>query len=73
MNLNLQYRLKSNPNYLRFLRENSNWYKYLNRNPNYFKEFDQEMKTRYKLTTKDKLERFTSNIDKVSQLMDIFS
>ena len=38
MDLYLQYKIKSNPNYIRFLRENSNWYKYLNRNPIYFNE-----------------------------------
>ncbi len=73
MNLNLQYKLKSNSNYVRFLRENSFWYKYLNRNPGYFKQFENTMKTRYKLTPKDKLDRFSQNIDRVSQLMDIFS
>ena len=40
MNLTVQYKIKSNPNYLKFLRENSNWYKYLNRNQIFFKEFD---------------------------------
>lgn len=73
MNLNLQYRIKSNPNYIRFLRENSLWYKYLNRSPNYFAQFENEMKVKYKLTSKDKLDRFSENIDRVSQLIDIFS
>ena len=73
MNLNLQYKIKSNPNYIRFLRENSNWYKYLNRNPLYFSGFEREMKTKYKLTTEDKLDRFSKNIDRISQIIDIFS
>lgn len=73
MDLSLQYKIKSNPNYIRFLRENSNWYKYLNRNPIYFNEFEKEMKTKYKLTSKDKLDRLSKNIDKVSQIIDIFS
>ena len=73
MNLNLQYRIKSNPNYIRFLRENSLWYKYLNRSPNYFAQFENEMKVKYKLTSKDKLDRFSENMDRVSQLIDIFS
>ena len=73
MNLILQYRLKSNPNYIRFLRENSFWYKYLNRNDIYFNEFEEEMKVKYKLTPKDKLDRFTKNMDKISKLIDIFS
>ena len=73
MNINLQYKIKSNPNYIRFLRENSIWYKYLNRNPNYFSQLENEMKIKYKLTPKDKLEKFTQNIDKISQIIDIFS
>ena len=73
MNLNLQYKLKSNPNYVSFLRENSFWYKYLNRDPSYFGQFENAMKIKYKLTPKDKLDRFSQNIDRVSQLMDIFS
>lgn len=73
MDLNLQYKIKSNPNYIRFLRENSNWYKYLNRNPAYFNEFEKEMKTKYKLTSKDKIDRLSKNLEKVSQIIDIFS
>lgn len=73
MNLLVQYKLKSNPTYLKFLRENSNWYKYLNRNQMFLKELEKEMKVKYKMTAKDKLERFTQNIDKVSQIIDIFS
>ncbi len=73
MDLSLQYKIKSNPNYIRFLRENSNWYKYLNRNPLYFFVFEKEMKTKYKLTTQDKLDRFSKNIDRISQIIDIFS
>ena len=73
MNLYVQYNLRNNLNNLRFLRENSNWYKYLNRSSNYLPLLEKEMKIRYKLTPKDKLDRFTKNIDKVSELIDIFS
>jgi len=31
------------------------------------------MKTKYRLTTSDKLEKFSKNINKISQLIDIFS
>ena len=73
MDINTQYKLKSDNNYIRYIRENSNWYKYLNRNPIYFNEFEKEMRVRYKMTSKDKLERLTQNIDKISQIIDIFS
>lgn len=73
MNLYVQYNLKNNFNDLKFLRENSHWYKYLNRDSKYLVELEREMKVRYKLTPKDKLDRFTKNIDKVAELIDIFS
>lgn len=73
MNLYVQHSLKSNFNNIKFLRENSHWYKYLNRSSNYFVEFEKEMRVKYKLTPKDKFDRFTESIDKVSKFMDIFS
>ncbi len=73
MNLILQYKIKQNPNYQKFLRENSNWYKYLNRSPYYLTEFEKEMKVTYKMTTKDKLDRLSNNLDRISQIIDIFS
>lgn len=73
MDLFLQYKIKSSINYVRFLRENSYWYKYLNRNPIYFKDFEDNMKTVYKLNPEDKIENFSKNIDKISKIIDIFS
>lgn len=73
MNLILQYKIKQNPNYQKFLRENSNWYKYLNRSPYYLTEFEKEMKVTYKMTAKDKLDRLSNNLDRISQIIDIFS
>ena len=73
MNIYTQNNLKSNQNNIKFLRENSHWYKYLNRDIVYFKAFESEMKTRYKLTPQDKLDRFSKNIDKISEFIDIFS
>lgn len=73
MNLEVQYRIKNNPNDLRFLRENSNWYKYLNRNKNYLKNFEEEMKKNYKLTTKDRMNKLANSLDTVSKIMDILN
>ena len=73
MELIVQYSIKNNPNYTKFLRENSYWYRYLNRNSLYFKSFDEEMKKAYKMTATDKLERFRKSVDKISQIIDIFS
>ena len=44
MNVEIQYKLKFNPNDIKYLREKSYWYKYLNRNKSYFKNFEDEMK-----------------------------
>lgn len=55
MNLDLQFKLKSNPLFIRYLHENSYWYKILNRNPEMFKEFVNEVKKNYKLRPADKI------------------
>lgn len=73
MNLEVQYRIKNNPNDIKFLRENSSWYKYLNRNKDYLKKFEEEMKKTYKLTTKDKMEKFVNGLDTMSKIMDILN
>ncbi|MDO4369429.1 MAG: YlbE-like family protein [bacterium] len=73
MNVNTQMIVRKNPNNIKYLRENSKWYKYLNRSTSYISEFEKEMKISYKLTAKDKLDRFTKNIDRVSEIIDIFS
>lgn len=57
MSLDIQFKLKSDPNYLKYIRENSIWYKKLNRNPNLFNEFIEEVKTNYKLRPVDRLEK----------------
>ena len=33
MTLDIQFKIKNDPNYIRYLHENSYWYKFLNRNP----------------------------------------
>ena len=66
-------KLDKDPRFKKYLRENSNWYKYLNRNSSYIKSFEQEMRQRYKLTTKDKVDKLVDSLDTVSQLLDILS
>ena len=71
MTLELQYQLKTNPNYIKFLREYSYWYKFLNRNPAYFKEFVVDMKDKYKLNPSDKLNRMLENINMLQTFLDV--
>ena len=63
MNLELQFKIKNNPNYLRYLHEHSDWYKQLNRNPKVFPLFEEKVKEDYKLRPSDKFERIINTID----------
>ena len=63
MTLDIQFKLKSNPNYLKFLREHSYWYKILNREPYRFKDFEDAVKEEYKMRTSDKISRALSTIE----------
>ncbi len=69
MKLDLQFKIRSNPNYTNFLREHSYWYKILNRNPNEFKHFEEEMKKTYKLRMEDRLEKMMNTMDMVSTIL----
>ena len=68
MTRDIQFKLRSNPIYIKYLRENSYWYKLLNRNSD-FKSFEEEVKINYKLRTVDKVEKIGDTIDLVSKLM----
>lgn len=63
--------IKENPNIYRYLRENSHWYKELNRDGYNIKYLISEMKEKYKLTPKDKLEKLSNNIDMIMSFMDV--
>ncbi len=63
MVLDLQFRIKSNPKYIQYLHENSYWYKILNRNPSMFSEFEEHVKTNYKLRASDKITKILSTIE----------
>lgn len=63
MILDLQFKIKNNPNYLRYLREHSYWYKILNRNPDMFRIFEDSVKKEYKLRTSDKISKAISTIE----------
>ena len=69
MTLDLQFKLKSNPMYLKYLRENSHWYKTLNRDPEMFNTFIEEMKTAYKLRPSDKINKAISTFEMVTAII----
>lgn len=63
MSLDVQFKLKNNPNYIRYIRENSNWYKILNRDPSMFKMFEDEVKEKYKLRPTDRISRALDTLE----------
>lgn len=73
MNIEVRYKIRSNPNSMRYLKENSYWYKYLNRNKLYLKDFENEMKEKYKLTVKDRVDKVKDSLDTISKIMDILN
>ena len=71
MTIDIQYRLSSNPLYIKFIREYSYWYKFLNRNPAYFNDFVKDIKNKYKLNPTDKLNRMLDNINMLETFLDV--
>lgn len=69
MTLDIQFKLKSNPNYIKYLRENSNWYKVLTRNPESFKTFEEEVKDNYHLRASDRISHTLEMIEMFQTLM----
>ena len=69
MSLDLQFKIKNNPNYIKYLRENSHWYKYLNRSSDYFKQFEEEVKTAYKLRPADRISKALDTFDMIQTLL----
>lgn len=70
MTLDVQFKLKSNPLFIKYLHENSYWYKILNRDPEMFTEFVEEVKKNYKLRTTD---RINEALNTFEMLTSIFS
>lgn len=69
MTLDLQFKIKSNPLFIKYLHENSHWYKFLNRNPELFNDFVDEMKTNYKLRPSDKLNKALNTFEMVTSIL----
>ncbi len=72
MNIELQFKLRSNPIYFKYLHENSYWYKILNRNPDKFNEFVEEVKTKYHLRPTDKIKKAIDTVDMLSNVLSAF-
>ena len=68
MTLELQFKLKSNPLFIKYLHENSYWYKILNRDPYMFNEFVQEVKKNYKLRPSDRINEALNTFEMISTI-----
>lgn len=69
MKIEIQYNLKSNPNYIKYIRENSNWYKVLNRYPELFKQFSEEVKEKYSLRPTDRISKALNTIEMLQNVL----
>ena len=68
MTLDVQFKLKSNPLFIKYLHENSYWYKILNRDPDMFNEFVNEVKKNYKLRTSDRINEALNTFEMISTI-----
>ena len=68
MTLDVQFKLKSNPLFIKYLHENSYWYKILNRDPDMFNTFVEEVKKNYKLRTSDRINEALSTFEMISTI-----
>ena len=66
MTLDIQFKLNNNPLYKNYLRNNSYWYKVLTRNPNEFSNFEESVKSFYKLRRADRINKMLETIELAS-------
>ncbi len=71
MNRNTYEKLYTDNNYIKYLRENSYWYKNLNRNPESIEKMIEEMKERYGLRFKDKIDKAKTSLDLINAFMTV--
>ena len=69
MRIDLQFKIRENDYYKRYLRSHSNWYKFLNRDYNSFKSFEDEVREVYKLTRADRISKTLDTIEMVEKLL----
>lgn len=70
MILDVQFKLKENPNYILFLRNNSYWYKNLTRNPSSIKDF---LKYYKEYNKQQRIDKFMNTINYIEMLSSIMS
>ena len=71
MNIDTQFKIKSNPLLQKYIREHSYWYKLLNRNPNLINKMNDDMKKAYRLTIEDKIDDLNDKVNLIKSFMDL--
>lgn len=69
MKYETKMKIYNNPNLLKYLRENSVWYKRLNRDESII-IMEEEMKEKYGLRMKDKVDKIGTGIDLLNAFID---
>lgn len=69
MNLEIQFKLKNNPIFIKYLHDNSYWYKILSRNPNMYDSFILEAKTNLGLRPSDKINQALTKFEMISSIL----
>ncbi len=70
MRYDIREKLYSDPNNVKYLRENSFWYKKLNRGIS-VETMIEEMKERYGLRLKDKVDKIGTGMDLINAFMNV--
>lgn len=70
MRYEVREKIYSDPNSLRYLRENSSWYKKINRGIP-LEQMIEEMKERYGLRFRDKVDKVSTGIDLINAFMNV--
>ena len=73
MKADILIKINSDPKLKEFINNNSYWYKYLNRNPSFLNQMEDEMKTAYKLTTKDRIDKIKDTLSFAQSFIDIIN
>ena len=69
MNLDIQFKIRSNKLYKEYLRTHSYWYKFLTLEPNRIQEFENEVKHFYKLTPVDRISKAMDTLEIINSFM----
>ena len=72
MTIDTQFKLKSNPLFIKYIHTNSYWYKILNRNPDKFDEFIEEVKEKYHLRPTDRIKKALDTMEMLGSILSSF-